>query len=213
MNLAIVYDTETTGLPDFKKPSDAEHQPHIVQLAAAMVNLDTRQVIQSIDLIVRPDGWSIPKEVSDIHGISHELAMDVGISEDDAITTFLALIETPDSKPLAPVFHQRIAHNCSFDDRIMRIAFKRYLDDDGFADQFKAAPSFCTMRAATDIVKCPPTERMRAVGRNHYKNPNLGECVQHFFDKPLEGAHNAMVDVQACIDVYFAIQDHLANAA
>ena len=39
MNLALFYDTETTGLPDFKAPSEAQHQPHIVQLAALLVDL------------------------------------------------------------------------------------------------------------------------------------------------------------------------------
>ena len=213
MNLAIFYDTETTGLPDFKAPSDSEQQPHIVQLAAAMVDLDARKMVQSFDLIIRPDDWHIPREVSDIHGITYELAMDVGVSEEEALNTFLAMIETPESKQLAPVFHKRIAHNCSFDDRIMRIAFKRYIDDEDFPDLFKKSESFCTMKAATNIVQCPPTARMKAAGRFHYKNPNLGECVEHFFGRTLEGAHNAMVDVQACIDVYFAIQDHLANAA
>jgi len=212
MNIAIFYDTETTGLPDFKAPSDAKQQPHIVQLAAAMVDLDERKVIQSIDMIIRPDDWVIPKEVSDIHGITHELAMETGVSEEEAINTFLALIEKPESKPLQPVFHKRIAHNCSFDDRIMRTAFKRYLDDDNFCDRFKVAPSFCTMKAALNIVKAPPTEKMIRAGFNKFKNPSLSECVKHFFDKPLDGAHNAMVDVQACIDVYFAITENLKAA-
>lgn len=30
MNLALVYDTETTGLPDWHQPSDAPQQPHLV---------------------------------------------------------------------------------------------------------------------------------------------------------------------------------------
>lgn len=206
-NLAIFYDTETTGLPDFKQPSGAPHQPHIVQLAAAMVDLDARKTVQHMNVIVRPENWLFDQEAVDTHGITYEYAMDVGISEEEAVNSFLSMLEPHGSKPLQPLFRRRIAHNVSFDDRIMRIAFKRYIDDE-FADHYKKGPAYCTMRSATNIVKCPPTAKMRAAKRFHYKNPNLGECVQHFFNRPLEGAHDAMVDVQACIDVYFAIQDH-----
>ena len=62
MTIAAVYDTETTGLPDFKAPSESEHQPHIVQLACALVDLDSRQITESMDVIIRPDGWKIPAD-------------------------------------------------------------------------------------------------------------------------------------------------------
>lgn len=209
MNTAVFFDTETTGLPDFKSPSEAEHQPHIVQLAAALVDLSGRQIKESMDVIIRPDGWTIPAEVSAIHGITHEMAMDVGIPEKDAVEQFLALMRDIEADAMCPPFRQRIAHNEQFDARIIRIALMRYFGED-VANAFKAAPASCTMRAATPIVKAPPTEKMLRAGRSHHKAPNLGECVRHFFDRDLEGAHNAMVDVQACIDVYFALQDQQA---
>ena len=45
MNTAIFFDTETTGLPLFKEHSEHPSQPHIVQLAACLVDLDTRKTI------------------------------------------------------------------------------------------------------------------------------------------------------------------------
>lgn len=206
MNQAAFFDTETTGLPDFKAPSESEHQPHIVQLACALVDLNSRQITESMDVIIRPDGWVIPAEVPAIHGITHEMAMDVGIPEKAAVEQFLELMRDYNADVMDPPFHFRIAHNESFDARIIRIALLRYFGQE-LADKFKAADSYCTMRAATPIVKAPPTDRMKAAGRHHFKNPNLGECVRHFFDRDLDGAHNAMVDVQACMEVYFAIQD------
>ena len=75
MTLAIFYDTETSGLPLFKEPSEDPRQPHIVQLAACLVDLDTGQTVSSMDVIVRPNGWTIPDNVAAIHGITTERAM------------------------------------------------------------------------------------------------------------------------------------------
>lgn len=196
MNLALVYDTETTGLPLFKEPSEHPDQPHIVQLGAALVDLDSRKTLASIDLIVRPDGWTIPDDVAAIHGITTERAMDVGVSESMALGMLLELWERTEV---------RIGHNEAFDARIVRIAQHRF--DEAHADEWKAGKAQCTQLLSTPILKLPPTEKMRAAGRFHHKSANLREAYQHFTGKPLDGAHSAMVDVQACMAVWFAIQD------
>lgn len=204
MNYALFYDTETTGLPLFKEPSEHPDQPHIVQLAACLVNLDTRLTIASMDVIVRPESWEIPAEVSAIHGITQEHAMDVGISESLAVEMFMELW----AKRL------RIAHNESFDARILRIALKRlslqvtgFPQDADLSEVWKAGAAECTMSQATPICKMPPSDKMKAAGRFNHKSANLGEAYQHFTGKPIENAHSAMGDVKACMAVYFAIKD------
>lgn len=52
----------------------------------------------------------------------------------------------------------------------------------------------------------PPTERMRAAGFNKPKPPKLEECIRHFFNEDLDGAHDAMIDVAACRRVYFHLK-------
>lgn len=197
MKRALIYDTETTGLPLFDQPSKDPRQPHIVQLGACLVDLDNRKVINSIDLIIRPYGWSIPEDIAAVHGITTEHALDVGVSESLAVGMFMELWEAAEL---------RIAHNEQFDARILRIALMRF-EGDQIADTWKAGAAKCTAKLATPICKLPPTEKMQAVGRNHYKTANLGEAYQYFTGKELEGAHSAMVDVQACMQVYFAIKD------
>jgi DNA polymerase-3 subunit epsilon len=64
----------------------------------------------------------------------------------------------------------------------------------------------CTMLKAIDVVKCPPTEKMRRAGRTGFKNPNLAETYRHFFGRDFEGAHDAMADVRACRDVFFELR-------
>lgn len=203
MNLALFYDTETTGLPDFKAPSEAAHQPHIVQLAALLVDLDTRQTIQSMDVIVRPDGWTIPDEVAAVHGITTEHAADVGIPERLAVEMFMDLWNN----------RNRVAHNEQFDARILRIALMRHQGNIFHSPSGKSVPDIwkegraeCTARMATPICALPPTDKMKAVGRFHHKTPNLGEAYRHFTGNDLQNAHSAMADVLACRDVYFAIK-------
>lgn len=195
MNLKLFYDTETTGLPDFKAPSESAHQPHIVQLAALLVDMDTRETIQSMDVICRPDGWTIPDEVAAVHGITTEHAAEVGIPEHLAVSMFMELW----------VGRARVAHNEQFDARIVRIALMRFHSEDA-ADIWKSGPTECTARLATPICALPPTEKMKAVGRFHHKTPNLGEAYRHFTGKELENAHSAIADVMACRDVFFAIK-------
>ena len=204
MNLALFYDTETTGLPDFKAPSEAAHQPHIVQLAALLVDLDTRQTIQSMDVIVRPHGWTIPDEVAAVHGITTEHAADVGIPERLAVEMFMDLWNN----------RNRVAHNEQFDARILRIALMRHQGNIFHSPSGKSVPDIwkegraeCTARMATPICALPPTDKMKAVGRFHHKTPNLGEAYRHFTGNDLQNAHSAMADVLACRDVYFSIKE------
>lgn len=204
MNTALFYDTETTGLPDFKAPSEAEHQPHIVQLCGVLVDLDTRTPISMLDVIVRPEGWEIPAEISAIHGIDNDLANAVGVSEKTAIELFMQLWRGPGQV--------RIAHNEQFDARILRIGLKRHFnlgDETQLADEWKSGISKCTARMSTPIINLPPTPKMIAANMRKPKTPNLGEAYKHFTGNDLENAHSAFADTMACVQVYFGILDHL----
>ncbi len=196
MKPLFFYDTETTGLPDFKAPSEAPQQPHIVQLAAILVNPETRKTISSMDVIIRPNGWTIPDDIAKIHGITTEHAMDVGIPESLAVGMFMELWS----------HRLRIAHNEQFDARILRIALMRH-ESEASADDWKGGPSDCTARLATPICKIPPTEKMIAAGFNKFKTANLSEAYRHFMGSDFENAHSALADVNACAAVYFSIQD------
>jgi DNA polymerase-3 subunit epsilon len=194
--IGLFYDTETTGLPDFKAPSESEHQPHLVQLAALLVDLDTRSMINSMDVIVRPDGWTIPDDVAEIHGITTERALVEGVPEGSAIGALMDMWEKAQI---------RIAHNEPFDARIVRIALVRHMDQ-AMADKWKEGKAECTARLSTPICKLPPTPKMVAAGFNKFKTASLGEAYRHFTGKELEGAHSALADVHGCMEVYFAIK-------
>lgn len=199
MNLVLAYDTETSGLPLFKEPSEHPAQPHIVQLGAVLIDLDSRKTIASMDVIVQPDGWTIPDEVAAVHGITTEHATAVGIPERTALEMFMTLWA---GRPL-------LGHNESFDRRILRIAQHRFAASvtDEQRDSWKACNAHCTQLLSTPILKLPPTAKMRAAGRFHHKSANLGEAYEFFMGRKLEDAHSAMADCRAALDVFFAIQN------
>ena len=84
----LVFDTETTGLPkDYKASVKAIHNwPRVVSLGMAL-QLPNKE-LQTYRCIVKPDGFTVPKASSDIHGITHEQAMDEGISLTLALDAF-----------------------------------------------------------------------------------------------------------------------------
>ncbi|HBO2628212.1 TPA: 3'-5' exonuclease [Pseudomonas aeruginosa] len=179
-----VLDTETTGLPAWNDPSDAPHQPHLVEVAAILFS-DQGKELDRFSAIIKPEGWAISPEVAALHGITHEMAMDVGISEAEALEGFLAIHARADL---------RVAHSANFDDRIIRIAISRY-HGKTFADHYKAGPRYCTAQNARSIVALP---------RN--KVPTLGEAYKHFFDQDLVEVHRAVPDAEACARIYFTLQ-------
>lgn len=204
---ALFYDTETTGLPLFHEPSEDPRQPHIVQLGALLVDLDSRKVLASLDLTVCPQGaWEIPEEVAKIHGITTAHAESCGVPELDVIQLLGKIWQRADI---------RIGHNESFDARIVRIALKRHHHEFQVIDPdlWKAGKAECTQRLATPILKLPPTDKMKAVGRLHHKSANLREAYRHFFGVDFVGAHSAMADAQACFEVYTAIKAAASVAA
>lgn len=185
MTKSIAFDTETTGIPDWKQPSEAPHQPHLVELAAILHSQDG-QVEDSFSAIIRPDGWVITPELTAIHGITQEMAMDLGIPEADALEGFMALYGRAGI---------RVAHNATFDDRIVRIGLMRYFGEER-ADAFKnGTEKFCT---------CYESRALCALPKN--KLPTLAEAYKHFTGEDLMEAHRAMPDAQACARVYFALQ-------
>lgn len=134
------------------------------------------------DRIIKPEGWEIPQATVDIHGITFEHAMDVGVSEKSAVEEFLALADD----------YMRVGHNENFDARILRIALKRYFSDE-LADEWKAKHSDCTARLTRAECALPKS-----------KVPTLIEAYRHFYGEDYANPHNALADARACKSVYMA---------
>lgn len=199
MTNILVFDLETTDLPKKGVPSDHPTQPHIVQIAALLIDTDTRTEMEVINTLTKPDGWQSSAEAEAIHGISNEKMIAEGIPEKEILAAFCYL---QDSAIIT------VSHNIQFEFQLMRSAMLRYGLTREQADERTHRLNACTMQMATPILNLPPTERMLAYGIRTPKAAKLSECVKHFFDEEHDGAHDALIDARACARVYFHL---LAN--
>jgi DNA polymerase-3 subunit epsilon len=183
MKTLLMYDTETTGLPNWKTPSGGDDQPHMVQIGALLVNAETKEIIKELDVIIKPDGWVIPQETIDVHGITNEHAAEVGIPEKEAIQMLLDM-------HTSYLGCERVAYNKTFDQRIVRIGLKRFFDEPTQEKWAIKEDHHCAMRMA-----------QKAAG---IKSLKLVDAYKHFTGEEMEGAHNAMADTKGCMTVYFA---------
>lgn len=185
------FDTETTGIPNFKLPADRDEQPRICQIAAALVDSVTLQdLVPPLYSLVKPENWP-PMEpgAEKAHGITLEKCE----AEGRPIKKLLSLINYRlDDAELI------VGANPTFDLKMLRGAFRRA----GMPDRYGEVKHYCVLRRATPICKLPPTPKMRQCGMFGYKTPSLSQACKSVLGEDLEGAHDAMNDVRATLRLY-----------
>lgn len=192
----LFFDTETTGLWNWKAGIESPGQPELVQLGVILT--DSAGAIRAkVDLIVLPNGV-IPEGATATHGISTGDAQTYGVSNTAAALIFDDLMACADVI---------IAHNLAFDILIMRRAFHlANLPARGFDE----VDMICTKLATTPVCKI---KHKRPRHANDFKWPTLDEAHRYFFDTGVEGAHSAMPDVEACQRVFLELEKMDALAA
>ncbi len=144
-----------------------------------------------MNVIIQPDGWEIPNEAAEIHGITTAIADDCGVP----IASALSLLAMMCAKA-----SEVVAHNLDFDYLLIRSEHARI----NKPCRMESVARFCTMRAATPICKLPGMY-------SDYKWPKLEEAYRHFTGAELVGAHDALSDVRGCAAVYFALKTICEN--
>src|SRR5258706_15274242 len=181
MTRYLVVDTETSGLPLYRKDgsvirSDDPRQPHLAQLAMVMVN-ENFEIEDQISGYVRPEGWVMEQEATDVNGLTIEFLMERGSPAAEILTCYSDLIKEG---------RAGVAFNAQFDFRIVRGALRRA----GMDDLFEQTPNICVMRALLNIC-CVPRKR-----GNGFRWPKLREAME-YFDLPFEKAHEGPGDAFA----------------
>ena len=183
---ALIFDTETTGMVQWKQPPDHPGQPDLVQLAMLLVDRDDWSILCRVSLLVQlAEGVKIDPEAEATHGISAEMCGRFGVQPIVAVSLFIQLCMQADII---------VAHNISFDESVMRTALHRLGNK---PDRFEGRSLVCTKEATTDILKLP--------GKYGYKWPTLAEAYRHYTGLEIENAHDALSDTLACLEVYRAL--------
>lgn len=182
----LFFDTETTGLPKKWNASlrNLDNWPRLVQIAWLIYDLNGRKV-KGKNYIIKPEGFEIPAEASKIHGITTELALKKG-------KTLKAVLGQFSRDMIAADYI--VAHNISFDDRIVEAEFLRA----GIQKSLFAPKKLCTKDLSTKFCAIE--------GPGGYKWPSLSELHVKLFGCDFEDAHDAMVDTRACAKCFFELK-------
>ncbi len=176
----LIFDTETTGLPKrWNAPiTDTDNWPRCIQIAWQLHN-EYGQVIESQDYLIKPEGFNIPYDAEQIHGISTLLADKNGIE----LTEVLEKFNTALSKTKFVV-----GQNVDFDLNIMGCEFHRMEID----TNLNTLPKLDTCTETTAQLCQLPGGR-----GGKFKLPTLTELHEHLFGTAFNEAHNATADVEA----------------
>lgn len=197
--LYLAYDTETTGLPeDYNAdPFDTANWPRVYQLGAILFD-EMGFEHGRVNSYIKPNGWKIPVVddflrslgTVDFHeeqGITTEMLMDVGRPMYEVMAEFVELANRCDAK---------VCHNASFDYPIITCEMFRVKH---FPGSWDLKPQYCTKLLSEDICKIPGY-------KGKYKWPTLQEAYTFFYGEEFQGAHDAMADVQATVDIFLEIK-------
>ena len=171
------FDTETTGVPlNYKAPSsDTNNWPRLVQLAWILTDEEGNR-IHTGNLIVKPEGFTIPTDATRVHGITTQRANEEGVPLAEVIEQFNADLD---------VANYIVGHNIDFDIKIVGAEMIRL----GLKDIMDSKKSYCTMQSSIDFCKIP--------GKYGYKYPKLQELYKKLFGTEFDNAHDAMSDIEA----------------
>ena len=176
----LIFDTETTGLPkNWNAPyTDTDNWPRCIQIAWQLHD-DMGKLIEHQDYLVKPDGFTIPFDAEQIHGISTELAEQKGIPLAEVLEKFnIAMSKTKFI----------VGQNVKFDLNIMGAEFHRL----SVENPLQELPVLDTCAEHTAKLCQIPGGR-----GGKFKLPTLTELHQYLFGEPFGEAHNATADVEA----------------
>lgn len=203
--IVLVFDTETTGLPESKiiNPDTLHLWPHIVQLSYIVYDASKNVILNVTDAIVKlPSNVKISEESTKIHGITNEMSREKGIDSEILITELFKYLRTVDLI---------VGHNVSFDINILMVELLRLIYfNNGLMIQSElisykhyfhfitnAKNVCCTMKLAKDLCQIKAISKF---GNEYNKFPKLIELHEKLFvNQTPKNLHNSLNDIMVTL--------------
>jgi DNA polymerase III epsilon subunit-like protein len=208
----LVFDTETTGLPQTKfiSPSTLNLWPYIVQFSYIIYDSSLNDIIDSKDYIIKLEkDVLIPEESSKIHGITNDISNEKGISINEVLNEFFYYLRSVD---------KLIGHNIEFDINMIKIELLRIIHNNSDSpEQIKLYKQdlhyilnydniICTLK---DSISFCNIQLLDKYGKPYLKYPKLIELHEKLFNKSPNNLHNSFNDILVTLRCFMKLKHNI----
>jgi len=201
----LVFDTETTGLPQTKimSPDTLHLWPHILQFSYIIYDTKINSIVESVDSIIKLNNIKISDESTKIHGITNEISNEKGEELELILNEFFYYLKNVDLL---------VGHNISFDINMVRVELLRliYSDKNEKMIEHKYNLHFitnykkicCTLKNSIELCNLEAKDKK---GNKYLKYPKLLELHQKLFDSIPNNLHNSFNDILITLRCYMKL--------
>ena len=189
---ALVFDTETTSLPNTKNGRSS--YGYIVQISWCVIDLSTHKLIKVKDYIIRlPFNVKIPKDSIKIHGITNKIMRQKGIPISPVLKEIIQDMRTSSLI---------VAHNINFDITYLKVeAFRNGLGRIYNTINIKEYDTMKKGMVIANTYRISPNS-----GRKVLKSPKLVELHEKLFDSTPSNLHNSLIDIYVCLRCFYKLE-------
>jgi DNA polymerase III epsilon subunit-like protein len=208
----LVFDTETTGLPETRyiSPDTLHLWPHIVQFSYIIYDLSINDIIESKNYIIKlSENILIPTESSNIHGITNEISQKSGITINEVINEFFYHLRNVD---------KLIGHNIEFDINMLKVELLRIINKNlSSPEQIKLYKYdlhyltnykniCCTLK---DSIEFCNIQLINKSGKPYLKYPKLIELHEKLFNTLPNNLHNSFNDILVTLRCFMKLKHNI----
>jgi DNA polymerase III epsilon subunit-like protein len=208
----LVFDTETTGLPQSKfiSPSTLHRWPYIVQFSYVIYDSSLNDIVESKDYVIKvPESILISEESTKIHGITNEISGKIGIPINEALNEFFYYLRSVD---------RIIGHNIEFDLNMVKVELLRIINKDSLTSEQLKLYKYdlhyltnyknisCTLK---DSIQFCNIQLLDKNGKPYLKYPKLIELHEKLFDKSPSNLHNSFNDILVTLRCFMKLKHNI----